>query len=117
MTARVSRKLDRHAVAEEMEHAGERYLVIGFDAPRYASLFALSPAELEVVQPFIEGQSMRAIAEARGVSVRTVANQISRSYQKLGVRGRGELLELVLQDVQRAGTEAWGAKGDNGREL
>jgi protein AroM len=94
--ARVECKVT-HTVVEALHHAGQRYLIIGFDAPRYECLLPLSPCELQVVQAFIEGQSMRAIARERGVVPRTVENQITRAYRKLGVKSRNELLSLVLQ--------------------
>jgi DNA-binding CsgD family transcriptional regulator len=39
----------------------------------------------------LRGASNQDIARTRGVSVRTVANQLAAVYRKLGVRSRAEL--------------------------
>ena len=51
----------------------------------------LSRAELEVVSKFLGGQSPEAIAEERGLSARTVSNQIRSGCRRLGFRDRREL--------------------------
>jgi len=56
---------------------------------------ALTDAELANIRLVIEGRTNRAIASARGVSVRTVANQLATAYRKLGVASRFELLAKV----------------------
>ena len=84
-------KRDASVVIEEMEHAGERHLVIGFRLPRPAFLMDLTPTELQVMDAWVAGASMRAIAEARGVAERTVANQLASIYRKCGVGSRDEL--------------------------
>lgn len=55
----------------------------------------LSRAELEVVRLALAGESNASIADRRGVSVRTVANQLGIVYARYGVRGRGELGGLL----------------------
>jgi DNA-binding NarL/FixJ family response regulator len=52
----------------------------------------LSPAELEVALFVVEGFSNREIALRRGVSVRTVANQVAAILRKCQVRSRVELM-------------------------
>ncbi len=57
----------------------------------------LPSAELAVIRSLIEGASYEQIAEARGTSTRTVANQISAVFRRLHVSGRNELvLRLFL---------------------
>jgi DNA-binding CsgD family transcriptional regulator len=51
----------------------------------------LSLAEQEVCRHAVAGLSNAAIAELRGCSPRTIANQLAAVYRKLGVRGRREL--------------------------
>ena len=51
----------------------------------------LTPAEREVLKDVIQGRSNRQIAERRGASVRTVANQVGALLKKLGARSRSEL--------------------------
>lgn len=52
----------------------------------------LTAAEREIARLVREGRSNRAIAELRGGSVRTVANQVASILRKHGVRSRAELV-------------------------
>ena len=52
---------------------------------------ALTAAERGVVQLALEGLSNKEIAARRGTATKTVANQLRRIYQKLGVTSRFEL--------------------------
>lgn len=73
------------------QHGGERYVVIS--VPLAVQLPAsLTPAEREVVSLLITGASNAAIARARGVSVRTVANQVAGILKKLKVGSRTALI-------------------------
>lgn len=56
----------------------------------------LSPRERTVVERAAAGDSNAAIAEALGLSVRTVENHLARSYPKLGVGSRSELAEILI---------------------
>ena len=51
----------------------------------------LTKTELEVMSKFIEGQSPKTIAEEKGLSERTISNQLRTGCHKLGFRGRREL--------------------------
>ena len=51
----------------------------------------LTRAELEVMTGFVDGRSPEAIAAERGLSARTVSNQIRTGCHKLGFSGRHEL--------------------------
>ena len=51
----------------------------------------LTGSELEVMSKFIKGQSPEAIAEERGLSERTISNQLSTGCHKLGFGDRREL--------------------------
>jgi DNA-binding NarL/FixJ family response regulator len=57
--------------------------------PRFAK--QLSPAEREVMRLALAGCDNRAIAAARGVAPRTVANQMASIFRKLGIGSRIEL--------------------------
>lgn len=57
----------------------------------------LTEAERQVAVMVFEGASNRDIAIARGVSVKTIANQLAAIYDKLGVTSRVELV-LYLKD-------------------
>lgn len=56
-----------------------------------SGLESLSQAELACAQLVVAGSSNLEIARTRGVSPRTVANQLASVYQKLGLGGRAEL--------------------------
>ena len=51
----------------------------------------LTRTELEVMSKFIEGQSTETIAEERGLSARTIGNQLRAGCHKLGFRDRREM--------------------------
>jgi DNA-binding NarL/FixJ family response regulator len=75
--------------------AGEEYLVLDF--PLKAAQeegrgpWSLTAAERAVAAAAAAGLSNREIADERGVSERTVANQLAAIYQKLGINSRAEL--------------------------
>lgn len=52
----------------------------------------LTRTELEVIAMFIEGHSTEAIAEERGISARTIGNQLRTGCHKLGFNDRRELI-------------------------
>ncbi len=56
----------------------------------------LSPAEREVALLASAGCPSREIAERRGTSERTVANQLASIFKKLGMSSRTELARAVL---------------------
>lgn len=57
---------------------------------------SLSDAERAIVDGLLGGKRIAAIARERGTSPRTVAHQITSTYQKLGVSSRRELLALLI---------------------
>lgn len=71
---------------------GREWLVISYAPARPAVLEVLTGSELEVVDRWTQGLSMRAIAEERGVAARTIARQIASAYEKLRVSSRAELI-------------------------
>ncbi len=90
------------AVLHEVTIEGQEWTVVCYAPPRPAALAVLTAAELEVVDHWVEGRSMRWIASARDVTVRTIAKQIASAYEKLGVSSRPELVKL-LGDLSRGG--------------
>jgi DNA-binding NarL/FixJ family response regulator len=56
----------------------------------------LSDAERAIVDGLLGGKRIAVIARERGTSPRTVAHQITSTYQKLGVSSRRELLALSI---------------------
>jgi DNA-binding CsgD family transcriptional regulator len=64
-------------------------------AQRCPQLKRLTPAERRVAIRILAGQSNAEIARTRGRAERTVANQVSSIFQKLGVSSRSELCALI----------------------
>ncbi len=56
---------------------------------------ALTRSEREVANLALQGESSVNIARHRGVAVRTIVNQLSSAFHKLGVRSRSELAAFV----------------------
>lgn len=65
-------------------------------APPRATLAGLTPAEQQVARHAASGASNAEIARERGVSLRTVTNQLASVFDKLGVRSRAGLAALLL---------------------
>jgi DNA-binding NarL/FixJ family response regulator len=59
--------------------------------PRELRASLLTSAEIAIVELALSGASNRQIAELRGTSTRTVANQLSTVFKKLGITSRPEL--------------------------
>jgi len=68
-------------------------------APRLPAL--LSSAEREVAELALRGLSNDEIAQARGTSARTVANQLASVYRKLGIGSRLQLFALGAHRAPR----------------
>lgn len=90
---------------EQLE-LGDDAEVLLFSAPQneLAPRVPLTPAERAVASLAARGDSNRAIAERRGVSVATVAKQLASAYAKLGVGTRAELGRLLVT-TQRTGAD------------
>ncbi len=80
----------------DLEHAGNPW------TPLVAALAPdpLTPRQREACILAAEGLSNREIAERMIVSVRTVENQLQRSYQALGVHDRKRLAEVIRSGSQ-----------------
>lgn len=57
---------------------------------------ALSPSEREVAALVMEGLSNQEIAQVRGTSERTVANQVASIFRRCGVSSRSELVAALV---------------------
>lgn len=78
-------------------HESEELAVISYPIRRPSAYGALTAAETAVAEGIIAGLSMREVARQRGVSERTVGNQLASIYRKLGVSSRHELISLANQ--------------------
>jgi DNA-binding CsgD family transcriptional regulator len=82
----------RAAQVFRLELGGCAYSVVRSQRPERSLAVTLSPAEFAVTRLLVEGKTHAEIAQARGTSVRTVANQLASGFHKLGVSGRCELV-------------------------
>ncbi len=78
-----------------IEERGDEYLVIGVQ--KSADSNSLTTAERDVVRLALQGLSDREIAACRGTSARTVANQLRRVFERLGVHSRAELAAKLAE--------------------
>ncbi len=82
----------------EVGGPGVRLLGVSFCRPDGRLQRLLSTSRCEVARLRVEGLSYHEIAELRGTSPRTVANQLSTTFRQLSVSGRIELLHRLIRD-------------------
>lgn len=90
-------------VQGERAEEGANVLVLGMPLAHEHALSGLTRAERAVALMLVEGASNVAIAEARGASPRTVANQVAAVFKKLGVCSRTSLIARVGQQSDPEG--------------
>ena len=71
---------------------GEEFLVFSWEHEPEPAV-DLTPAEREVLELVVRGESNAAIARARNTSVRTIANQVAALLRKTGSASRFELIQ------------------------
>jgi two-component system, NarL family, invasion response regulator UvrY len=71
-------------------------LALGNIRPASNALSRLSPRDLEVLRLLADGRSLNEIAEAIGVSYKTVANQCSQLKAKLAAPRMADLIRLAI---------------------
>lgn len=81
----------------EADEAGP--VVLAVPLPEWELPAALTRAEREVARALLSGRCLAAIAEQRGTSMRTVANQVRAVYQKVGVSSLGELASRCVRSA------------------
>ena len=79
----------------EMELDGERIAVGAYPLGDDERFRVLTESEREVAIQLMQGSTYRAIAQQRGASERTVANQAQAIYRKLRVTSRVELAAVL----------------------
>jgi DNA-binding NarL/FixJ family response regulator len=77
--------------ATRIQQEGADYLIVTYPAPRWSPPPCLSRTEQSIVLDLVAGASNHRIAQRRGTSPRTVANQVASIYCKLNVHSRLEL--------------------------
>jgi DNA-binding CsgD family transcriptional regulator len=75
----------------EVAIAGEQLLVGAYPLCSERALAPLTEAERDVVALLLRGSTNQDIAERRGTSTRTIANQVQAIFRKLRVQSRVEL--------------------------
>lgn len=85
-----------------LEHEGRSYRVIWATRPDANLLDLLSRGESAVARLMVEGKTYAEIAAMRHRSVRTIANQLAKTYDKLGVSGRVHLVHQLVSRRARA---------------
>ncbi|MDH5674275.1 MAG: helix-turn-helix transcriptional regulator [Myxococcales bacterium] len=83
-----------------LDPVGDGLVVLSFPLGPVRAPASLTVAERAVLAAMVEGLSNAAIAERRGVSVRTVANQVAAIFDKVGVRGRAELIHRLAGELE-----------------
>lgn len=81
-----------------------RLVVLSWPAEAAEDPPTLSPAEVEIAGLVLAGHSRATIARLRGTAPGTVAKQIERIYERLGVSSRTELASALAAGL-RHGTE------------
>jgi DNA-binding NarL/FixJ family response regulator len=82
--------------ATRLRAEGKELFVLSLPSPAAQLPNVLTAAERHVAGLVLDGLSNRTIAQVRGTSVRTVANQIASVFRKLNVTGRAELGDAVV---------------------
>jgi DNA-binding NarL/FixJ family response regulator len=82
-----------------LNHGGVPLKLISVPRPDLPLKGVLPPAELSVVRSLIEGERYEEIAQRRGTSTRTIANQITAVFRRMKVSGRNELLIRLFTDT------------------
>jgi DNA-binding NarL/FixJ family response regulator len=98
MAALAARGLPLQAARFEEQHSDGRW-VISVEVPARSLRARLSRSEWEVARLAIEGHTHVEIAQARGTSVRTIANQLAAVFEKLGTFGRAELRAQAVREA------------------
>lgn len=65
----------------------------------YFEDWRLTPAEADVASFTIKGCSIAEIAQLRGSAEGTVKTHLNAIYRKAGVSGRGELINLLIEEI------------------
>jgi DNA-binding CsgD family transcriptional regulator len=87
----------RGVTVKSLDHRGRSFVLV--IAPGIGELVTipLSKALRAVTELLIAGRSYAEIAQARGCSQRTVANQLATMFRRFEISGRGELLALLAR--------------------
>jgi DNA-binding CsgD family transcriptional regulator len=102
---RVHDVFSRLGAALELEKTRMQIRALGHRPPVRsvaAGVEGLTPRELEVARLVAQRQSNKAIGKALDMSARTASTHLSNIYQKLGIRSRGELVDVIREHEARS---------------
>lgn len=68
--------------------------------------FGLTPAETQLVLRLLDGESLKTIAAARGVSYETIRTTLKHVFEKTGTHRQSELVILMIRLVQEEKKDA-----------
>ena len=71
------------------------------------TLNVLTPRERQILEALVQGNTTREIAARCGIGRQTVKNYVTVIYEKLGVRGRGQLLANAQADRTSNRPHSW----------
>jgi ligand-binding sensor domain-containing protein/DNA-binding CsgD family transcriptional regulator len=77
------------------------FMVVGDRADSVIDSYGLTAREQEILRLILQGASNKDIERKLFISASTVRNHIYNIYQKLGVRSRLELINLISKDAQK----------------
>ncbi|MEU7615254.1 AAA family ATPase [Micromonospora rifamycinica] len=96
---RIAHGLGARPLAERIEELAPKIGLTLGERPVPARLpHRLTPAEFEVLRMLYEGMDAARIADARGVSLRTVQTQLTKIYRKLGVHSATGAVALARRE-------------------
>ena len=84
-------------------HGRLEFIVFECNLEPFANCDRLTAAERAVLRLILDGESNRGIAERRGTSVRTIANQLAVIFRKFGVASRDELAAKAVGLIPSTG--------------
>jgi DNA-binding CsgD family transcriptional regulator len=85
-----------HHMLKVRDHADPDTEILFTERPDIALRKTLPPREAETLRLYIDGLSHAQIADLRGASTRTIANQLASVFRKLQVSGRFELMRALV---------------------
>jgi DNA-binding NarL/FixJ family response regulator len=94
----VMREGRRGLRAVRFVHRGEVFVVVSYPTELDVGTDDLTPAEADIARMVVRGMTNNEIAEARGRSANTVANQLKAIFRKLHVSSRIELVRRARDD-------------------
>lgn len=79
----------------KLEDEGRTFLIMSYELPEWELPDTLTLAERQVLRATLGGATQAQVAEARGVSCTTIANQLAAGFRKLRVGSRMQLAARV----------------------